>query len=207
MSATATLHVLRCRSGLNKLALPALQSCRRGLQQFRTERTCHATRSSRRFFRSCARMTAFTTVERGAPNSTDYRLFFRESILSSLHPMRNHLLTLSHLCSCCCTQVPARLPEADTAASTCHPHVSSVAAGCDLRDNASAFFFSRASLLKAREVQKVKEAEASSSGRFSFFALARHTYTSCTIDAIPRLPISLNFFYLLPRHGPLSTHL
>ncbi|XP_058790880.1 inorganic pyrophosphatase isoform X2 [Phymastichus coffea] len=76
---TATLHVLRCR-GLNKLALSFTRSCQnsylsRAQQQLPTNIFASNMSSN------------FTTVERGAPNSPDYRLFFKNesSPISPMH--------------------------------------------------------------------------------------------------------------------------
>jgi hypothetical protein len=70
---TTILHVLVCR-GLNKIALPVLNR-----QLFREQQLIQRYRNVH--IQLSKMLTSFTTIERGAPNSADYRLFFRENHL------------------------------------------------------------------------------------------------------------------------------
>ncbi|XP_076672964.1 inorganic pyrophosphatase Nurf-38 isoform X2 [Andrena cerasifolii] len=72
-----TLHVLRCQ-GLNKLAIP-----------LRVAVTGNLVRSRLRpVLKEFVRNMSYTTIERGALNTTDYRLYFRNDI-SPISPMHD----------------------------------------------------------------------------------------------------------------------
>ncbi|OXU31176.1 hypothetical protein TSAR_009418 [Trichomalopsis sarcophagae] len=81
---TATLHVLRCR-GLNRLALLQSRSPSRVLVQQLRQPVQESLARKSVIARNMS--TSFTTVERGAPNSPEYRLFFQNenSPISPMH--------------------------------------------------------------------------------------------------------------------------
>ncbi|KAK9307197.1 hypothetical protein QLX08_002375 [Tetragonisca angustula] len=72
-----TLHVLRCR-GLNKLATPIRLAATGTL--LTNVRPCS-------LFKKYVREMSYTTIERGAPNTTDYRIYFRNDAgpISPMH--------------------------------------------------------------------------------------------------------------------------
>lgn len=66
-----TLHVLRCR-GLNKLANPLKLTVTGSLIK---SRSCSV-------FEKYAKKMSYTTIERGALNSTDYRIYFSKYLIT-----------------------------------------------------------------------------------------------------------------------------
>lgn len=66
-----TLHVLRCR-GLNKLANPLRLTV---TGSFIKSRLCSV-------FEKYAIKMSYTTIERGALNSTDYRIYFSKYLIT-----------------------------------------------------------------------------------------------------------------------------